>query len=102
MRITFPPTPPVFRGSDLTVAFVACVDGKNVDCAISAEALEDHFGARSPSSADLLNAFRRHRTEIQNTARDLLDQVDTHQLRLHSGHFRFRPDTRGPCKGSAK
>ncbi|MDR6203939.1 DUF1488 family protein [Paraburkholderia graminis] len=97
MRITFPPTAPEYRGSDLTVGFGARIDGKSIDCAISAEALEDHFGARSPSSADLLNAFNHHRTEIQNTARELLHLVDTNQLLLHSGHFRFRSAARPNC-----
>lgn len=91
MRITFPLTAPEYRGSDLTVGFDARVDGRSIDCAISAEALEDHFGARSPASADLLDAFNRHRAEIQNTARDLLHLVETNELLLHSGHFRFRP-----------
>ncbi|MBB5495987.1 DUF1488 domain-containing protein [Paraburkholderia sp. MM5384-R2] len=97
MRITFPPTAPEYRGSNLTIGFDACVDGKSIDCAISAEALEDHFGAKSPSSADLLNAFTRHRSEIQNIARDLLHLVDTKQLLLHSGHFRFRLGARPDC-----
>jgi hypothetical protein len=97
MRITFPPTAPEFRGSDLTIGFDARVDGKSIDCAISAEALEDHFGAASPSATDLLAAFTRHRAEIERTARDLLHLVETKQLLLHSGHFRFKSSGRSDC-----
>lgn len=39
-----------------------------VSCAISAEALEDHFGAKGNSRKDLLEAFRRHRDNIQKLA----------------------------------
>lgn len=97
MHITFPHSTPEYRGSNLTVGFEAQVNGKNIDCAISAEALEDHFGAASVSSADLLNAFNLHRTEIQDTARHLLHIVDTKSLLLHSGHFRFASRARHDC-----
>jgi hypothetical protein len=97
MRITFSHTAPDYRGSNLTVGFEAQVDGKSIDCAISAEALEDHFGAASLSSTDLLNAFNHHRAEIENTARKLLHLVDTKQLLLHSGHFRFHFSGRSDC-----
>ncbi|MFM0511703.1 DUF1488 domain-containing protein [Paraburkholderia sp. RL17-373-BIF-A] len=97
MRITFPHTTPEYRGSNLTVGFDAQVDGKSIDCAISAEALEDHFGAASPSSTDLLDAFNHHRAEIENTARNLLHVVDTKQLLLHSGHFRVSLSGRSDC-----
>jgi hypothetical protein len=46
MRITFPDDAPGFDGSSLTVQFTARVDGEPVICAITAEALEDHFGDR--------------------------------------------------------
>ena len=49
MEITFPNTPAEFRGWNLTVGFVARVDDRQVDCAISAEALEDHFAQRGTS-----------------------------------------------------
>ncbi|MPV68152.1 DUF1488 family protein [Burkholderia sp. BE17] len=37
------------------------VDGQPESCAITAEALEDHFGARSALEADLRDAFERGR-----------------------------------------
>lgn len=41
---------------------------QRVLCAISREALEDHFGADG-KSAGLLNAFRNHRQDIEQMAR---------------------------------
>jgi hypothetical protein len=61
------------------------------------EAIEDHFGAPSPSSDDLLDAFNHHRAEIENTARTLPHVMDTKQLLLHSGHFRFSLSGRSDC-----
>ncbi|MEM5371430.1 DUF1488 domain-containing protein [Paraburkholderia azotifigens] len=96
MRITFPASAPEYRGWNLTVGFPARVDGQDVDCAISAEALEDHFGAPSPGATDLLDAFNAHRPEIEQAARRLLHTVHTTDLLLHSGHFRFPLD--GPAR----
>lgn len=89
MPVTFPAAAAEYRGSNLTVAFPALVDGREVDCTISAEALEDHFGAVSPSATDLLESFNAHRPEIERAARSLLRELGTNELRLHSGHFRF-------------
>ena len=92
MCVTFPATAPEYRGWNLTVAFPARVDGREVDCTVSAEALEDHFGAASPGATDLLEAFNAHRPEIERTAHSLLRTLRTNELRLHSGHFRFALD----------
>ncbi|CAN7795550.1 DUF1488 domain-containing protein [Caballeronia sp. LjRoot34] len=92
MQITFPSLPPEYRGWNLTVGFATRVDGKDIDCAVSAEALEDHFGATSSSSTDLLDAFNRHRSQIERMARNLLREVHTKELLLRSGHFRFEAD----------
>jgi Protein of unknown function (DUF1488) len=89
MRIAFSSSAPEFRGWNLTVAFPAIVNGHAVDCAITAEALEDHFGAASCSASDLLEAFRAHRKEIERVAHDLLQNTQTKELILHSGHFRY-------------
>ncbi|CAJ0887538.1 DUF1488 family protein [Ralstonia mannitolilytica] len=56
---------------------------------ITAEALEDHFGARSCRSDDLLSAFRVHRSHIEEVARTLFEQTGAKDITLHSGHFRF-------------
>jgi|ERR1700693_3077601 hypothetical protein len=92
MHVTFPSLPPEYRGWNLTVGFATRVDGKDIDCAVSAEALEDHFGAASSSEADLLDAFNRHRLQIERMARNLLREVHTKELILRSGHFRFESD----------
>lgn len=43
-------------------------DGE-ITCAISVEALEDHFGVRGASRRARLAAFRAHRPEIEDVAR---------------------------------
>lgn len=97
MEITFPDTPPEFRGWNLTVGFVAKVDDRHVDCAISAEALEDHFGAESPDPNDLLAAFDRHRHAIERAARKVLKDSDSSEILLRSGYLRFEQ-----CRAAAR
>ncbi|HEY3537031.1 MAG TPA: DUF1488 family protein, partial [Trinickia sp.] len=45
MRIDYPDEEPVFDGAQMVVRFAAVVDGVELACAVTAEALEDHFGA---------------------------------------------------------
>ncbi|NUY04363.1 DUF1488 domain-containing protein [Paraburkholderia sp. JPY169] len=40
-----------------------------VECEISAEALEDHFDSPSVRGADLVAAFEAHRAQIEAVAR---------------------------------
>ena len=89
MDISFPAAPPMYSGPDLTLMFPAVVDGERVDCSITAEALEDHFGAESPREEDTLRAFNRNRTRIEHAARELLQAVGQKPVVLHSGYFRF-------------
>jgi len=42
---------------------------RRVACAISGEALEDHFGARGFGRRQRLSAFKTHRDEIEDQAR---------------------------------
>lgn len=42
---------------------------KPITCAISGEALEDHFGARGSGRRQRLSAFTKHRDEIEDQAR---------------------------------
>jgi hypothetical protein len=74
----------------LRLTFPALVDGERVECCITAEALEDHFGARSPREEDTLHAFTRHRAKIEDAARELLQTLGKKPVILHSGYFRFR------------
>lgn len=88
MRITFPDDQPGFNGSSLTVQFMAQVDGEPVLCAITAEALEDHFGAQSALEEVLLKAFEQGRGRIRSVCAEELDRNDGGGVVLHSGLFR--------------
>ncbi|CAD9219638.1 conserved hypothetical protein [Burkholderia cenocepacia] len=89
MHIVFPSEPPEYCARDLVVAFAALVDGHCVQCAVTAEALEDHFGARSLLERDLLSAFDAHRSAIEAMARRMLEEIGGRPVLLHSGHFRL-------------
>ncbi|KVL84567.1 DUF1488 domain-containing protein [Burkholderia stagnalis] len=89
MQISFPAEKPEYSAPDLVLAFPALVEGDRVQCTITAEALEDHFGAASPREQDLANAFARHRPAIECAARRMLEEVGGHPILLHSGFFRF-------------
>ncbi|RQR57749.1 DUF1488 domain-containing protein [Burkholderia sp. Bp9002] len=88
-HVTFPDVPPVFDGATLALRFVAEVDGTPVDCAITAEALEDHFGARSALEAELRAAFERGCARIRDACTELLADTEGGVI-LHSGYFRVR------------
>lgn len=89
MDIHFPADPPRYCGPDLTLTFAALVDGERVNCSITAEALEDHFGAKSPREEDTLRAFNGNRHKIERAARRLLQELGKKPVILHSGYFRF-------------
>jgi uncharacterized protein DUF1488 len=88
MNITFSDDPPDFDGSNLMLRFIANVDGEPVECAVTAEALEDHFGASSPQEDELLRAFERGRARIRSVCADALERNDGASVELHSGLFR--------------
>ena len=92
MEIRFPADAPAYRDSNLTVVFPALVDGEPVPCAISVEALEDHFGARSISETDLVDAFAAHRGAIEEAAATLIEATHGAPVVLHSGVFRMMED----------
>ena len=89
MHITFTDDAPVFDGSSLTVRFKACVDGEPVACAISAEALEDHFGAGSTLEAQLLRAFEQGRARIHEVCKRAIEENGGAAVVLRSGLFRI-------------
>jgi hypothetical protein len=88
MTITFLDDAPVFDGANFTVRFAAAVDAKSVVCVITAEALEDHFGADSLLEDTLLKAFQRGRARIRSVCAEALDQNGGESVILHSGLFR--------------
>ncbi|WP_248321686.1 MULTISPECIES: DUF1488 domain-containing protein [unclassified Caballeronia] len=88
MHITFSDDPPVYNGDDLAIHFTALVDGEAVVCSISAEALEDHFGAKSPREEDLLPAFESGAARIRAVCAEALDDNGGQSVVLRSGLFR--------------
>ncbi|MFM0209320.1 DUF1488 domain-containing protein [Paraburkholderia sediminicola] len=100
MRITFPDDKPAFDGTNLTVRFMASVNGEAVVCAITAEALEDHFGADSALESTLLAAFDKGRNRIRPVCAEALDRNGGDGVVLHSGLFRvegMEPDRGTPA-----
>ncbi|MGF6771247.1 hypothetical protein P3T18_003726 [Paraburkholderia sp. GAS199] len=87
MEIRFPADAPAYRDSNLTVVFPALVDGERVPCAISVEALEDHFGAYSEDLEGWLRAFDAGRPRIEAVAREHLQISNGTPVLLKSGHF---------------
>ena len=69
--VIFPNQNPVVT-SNRTVSFQAVVAGKVVECAISFEALRDHFGATTNKSPDLIRAFIGGKKDILNATRKKL------------------------------
>lgn len=61
------------------VLFPARTRDGDIDCAISGKALEDHFGAKGISRRSRLAAFRAHRQDIEDSARQ---QYVSHRLEL--------------------
>lgn len=70
MPLSFPARE-AWDGSRLVVSFPADLDGSPVRCAISLEALQDHFGA---DSAGPMEAFRTHRGAVETTAERLINR----------------------------
>ncbi|CAI8696570.1 DUF1488 domain-containing protein [Burkholderia cepacia] len=89
MEISFPVEPPAYSGQEPALAFPALVEGRRVQCAITAAALEDHFLAASPREPDLVAAFSCNRPAIECAARRMLEEVGGRPILLHSGFFRF-------------
>ena len=89
MQINSPYETPAYSGPELTLAFPALVDGERVECMITAEALEDHFGAASTRLEDMVGAFDTHRERIEAATRRLLSETRAQCLVLRSGYVRF-------------
>jgi hypothetical protein len=89
MHIQFSDDPPIYDGDDFALHFTALVDTQPVVCSISAEALEDHFGAASAREDDLLPAFERGRARIHAVCAEALDSNGGQSVVLRSGLFRI-------------
>ncbi|MEM5326962.1 DUF1488 domain-containing protein [Paraburkholderia sp. JHI2823] len=93
MNIIFPDRPPQYDANRLTLTFPATAGDLSVECAITAEALEDHFGAASLREADLRGAFLAHRPAIERAAARLIEATRYEAITLHSGFFRMYSDS---------
>ena len=71
----------------MVVRFIAKVDAVPLSCAITVEALEDHFGAESALEASLREAFDRGRPRILAACADAMNETEGGVV-LHSGAFR--------------
>jgi hypothetical protein len=99
MNITFPDRSPHYDANRLTLSFPATAGDVQVVCAITAEALEDHFGAASLREADLLGAFLAHRAVIEKAAARMIEATNSDAVTLHSGYFRMYGDRDEAVKG---
>lgn len=91
MLIRYPSEAPRFDGTNLLMRFVADADGAPLDCAITAEALEDHFGAASALEAPLRDAFARGQARIHAVCSRAIEQTGGAVV-LRSGYFRAEDD----------
>ncbi|MFJ2991484.1 DUF1488 domain-containing protein [Pandoraea sp. NPDC087047] len=89
MQIEFPDHRPMFNYEELTIEFAVVVNGRPIDCAVSAEALESHFHAHSAEADDLLHAFEHGRSRIEALTREYLSMGLPGPVLLRSGHFRW-------------
>jgi hypothetical protein len=78
-----------FNGSDLTVEFVAQWVDTPLLCAVTAEALEDHFGAASALEEELLRAFEKGKRRIHTVCAVELERSGGEPVILRSGLFRI-------------
>ncbi|WP_354682792.1 DUF1488 domain-containing protein [Cupriavidus necator] len=83
--ITFPRSLPTYCAASLTLSCPATVNGSPTQYSVTAEALEAHFGARSPREEDLVAAFTSNRQRIES----LFELTQAREIVLRSGHFRF-------------
>ena len=91
LTVTFADDAPAFDGAQMVVRFVANVDGVPLSCAITAEALEDHFGAGSTLEAELLRAYADGRDRIHAVCRRAVEESQGAAVVLRSGLFRIEP-----------
>jgi hypothetical protein len=70
------------------VAFEASVDGREVWCSVSMDALNDHFGNEGTSSHALLSAFEGGRVRIEEAARRTLSKNGGQSVELETNDFK--------------
>lgn len=102
MNIIFSDRPPHYDANRLTLTFSATAGDMHVECTITAEALEDHFGAASLREADLLGAFLAHRAAIERAAARMIEATQSEAITLHSGYFRMYRDSDDAVKSHSQ
>ncbi|VXC03684.1 Periplasmic protein [Burkholderia sp. 8Y] len=70
------------------VAFEAAVDGREVWCSVSLDALNDHFGNTGTSSHAILSAFEGGRLQIEEAARRALERNGGESVELETSDFK--------------
>lgn len=89
MNVLFPEGPLDYDAEQFALIFPAIADSVAIECAITAEALEDHYGARSPHEPDLREAFCANRAAIETVAARLIEEMNGASITLHSGYLRM-------------
>ena len=69
------------------VAFEATVEGKEVWCSVSIDALNSHFGNTGTSSHDLITTFEGNRKTIEDAARRVLQRNGGQSVELETIDF---------------
>jgi hypothetical protein len=65
MDLTFPDAQPRYNSDRDVVSFSGEALGRPVRCAVSREALDDHFGADGQGKTGRRDSFQRHRSRIE-------------------------------------
>jgi hypothetical protein len=65
------------------------LDGERIGCAISAEALQDHFGAASLRGNDRLKAFDAHSARIECATQLFLQDEEMKPVLTHTAFIQF-------------
>ena len=71
LDLRFADAPPRYEFDRDIVVFAGEAAGERIPCAISREALADHFGADGQTKEQRVETFRRNRGEIERMARDI-------------------------------
>jgi len=72
-QIEFPDTPPLHLFQRDCVSFLARVDGRPVNCLVTAEFLWKNFGLSTFDGDAMLEAYQKNREAIQKIARDFIE-----------------------------
>ncbi len=69
------------------VAFEASVNGRDVWCSVSLDALNERFGNAGTSSHDLVGTFEANRAQIERAAARVLERNGGSSVELEPGDF---------------